>query len=60
MPFLPDDVIEIAASVLSRRRQLMERLQTAFRDTLHLPRNASGSMRDYHLGQVLRVNERIS
>jgi maltose alpha-D-glucosyltransferase / alpha-amylase len=53
LPFLSEEVIEIAASVLSRRRQLLQRLQMPGHIT-------SGGQRirihgDYHLGQVLRV-----
>jgi maltose alpha-D-glucosyltransferase / alpha-amylase len=53
VPFLADDVIEIAASVLSRRRQILQRLQAP-------GHTASPAQRirihgDYHLGQVLRV-----
>lgn len=53
VPHLPDEVIEIAAAVLSRRRQLLQHLES-------LGHFASSAQRirihgDYHLGQVLRV-----
>jgi maltose alpha-D-glucosyltransferase/alpha-amylase len=53
MPFLPDEVIEIAATVLSRRRRILDYFGT-------LKSASFGSQRirihgDYHLGQVLRV-----
>ena len=50
---LPDELVELAAAVLSRRRRVMERLQA-------LQSGGTGLQRirihgDYHLGQVLRV-----
>ena len=53
VPDLPDDVIEIAAAVLSRRRPLLQRLENLGHVT-----SAAQRIRihgDYHLGQVLRV-----
>ena len=51
--YLPDDVVEIAASVLSRRRRILEHLGNAKFDGLRLQRIRIHG--DYHLGQVLRV-----
>ncbi len=51
VPFLADDVIEIAASVLSRRRQILQRLQTP--GHIHSAAQRIRIHGDYHLGQVL-------
>jgi maltose alpha-D-glucosyltransferase / alpha-amylase len=53
VPYLPDDVLDVAAAVLSRRKRLLD----------HFEARRAGSIRtcrtrvhgDYHLGQVLRV-----
>jgi maltose alpha-D-glucosyltransferase/alpha-amylase len=50
---LPDDVVEIAASVLSRRRRILEHLGNVKFDDLRAQRIRIHG--DYHLGQVLRV-----
>jgi maltose alpha-D-glucosyltransferase / alpha-amylase len=53
VPYLPEEIIEIAAAVLSRRRQILQRLQTPRRITS--PAERIRIHGDYHLGQVLRV-----
>ncbi len=53
MPHLPDEVIEVAAAVLSRRRQLLHRLEVLGHVTSSAQRIRIHG--DYHLGQVLRV-----
>jgi maltose alpha-D-glucosyltransferase / alpha-amylase len=50
---LPDEVIEIAASVLSRRRRILDYLGNAKFDGLHAQRIRIHG--DYHLGQILRA-----
>jgi maltose alpha-D-glucosyltransferase/alpha-amylase len=53
VPFLPDDVIEIAATVLSRRRRILD-----YFGAQKSARFRTQQIRihgDYHLGQVLRV-----
>jgi maltose alpha-D-glucosyltransferase / alpha-amylase len=53
VPFLPDEVIETAATVLSRRRRILD-----YFGTLNSASFQSQRIRihgDYHLGQVLRV-----
>jgi maltose alpha-D-glucosyltransferase/alpha-amylase len=53
MPFLPDEIIEIAATVLSRRRRILDyfgALKSASFRTQRIRIHG-----DYHLGQVLRV-----
>jgi len=53
VPFLPDEVIEIAATVLSRRRRILDyfgALKSANFRTQRIRIHG-----DYHLGQVLRV-----
>jgi maltose alpha-D-glucosyltransferase/alpha-amylase len=50
---LPDDVIEIAASVLSRRRRILDHLGTSKFDGLSARKIRIHG--DYHLGQLLRV-----
>ena len=55
MPRLPDEVIELAAAVLSRRSRLLEQV-----DALKLEKYQAWRIRvhgDFHLGQVLRVNK---
>jgi maltose alpha-D-glucosyltransferase/alpha-amylase len=54
LPRLPDEVLEIAAAVLSRRTRILDR----FSETLQAKIFQTGRIRvhgDYHLGQVLRV-----
>jgi maltose alpha-D-glucosyltransferase/alpha-amylase len=51
--YLPDDVIEIAAAVLSRRRRILDRWANMKLDNLRTQRIRIHG--DYHLGQVLRV-----
>ncbi len=53
MPHLPGEVIETAAAVLSRRRQLLQRLEVFGHVTSSAQRIRIHG--DYHLGQVLRV-----
>ena len=54
MPYLGDDVIEIAASVLSLRRRVLQRLD-ALGSSPDLLTQRIRIHGDYHLGQVLRV-----
>jgi maltose alpha-D-glucosyltransferase / alpha-amylase len=51
--YLPDEVVEIAASVLSRRRRILDYLGNVKFDGLGTQRIRIHG--DYHLGQVLRV-----
>jgi len=51
--YLPDEVIEIAASALSRRRRILDYLGQVKFDALRTQRIRIHG--DYHLGQVLRV-----
>jgi maltose alpha-D-glucosyltransferase/alpha-amylase len=53
MPFLPDEVIEIAATVLSRRRRILDYFGTLKSASFRSQRIRIHG--DYHLGQVLRV-----
>jgi maltose alpha-D-glucosyltransferase/alpha-amylase len=50
---LPDDVIEVAASVLSRRGRILNYLSSVKFDDLQVQKIRIHG--DYHLGQVLRV-----
>ena len=50
---LPDEVVEVAASVLSRRRQILDRFGPLNGDFPSIQRIRIHG--DYHLGQVLRV-----
>ncbi|HEX4643274.1 MAG TPA: maltose alpha-D-glucosyltransferase [Candidatus Acidoferrales bacterium] len=50
---LPDDVVELAASVLSRRRRILDYLGNVKFEALRAQRIRIHG--DYHLGQVLRV-----
>jgi maltose alpha-D-glucosyltransferase / alpha-amylase len=50
---LPDDTLELAASVLSRRRQIVDHFASLKFDGLRAQRTRIHG--DYHLGQVLRV-----
>ena len=53
LPFLPDEVIETAAAVLSRRSRILEHFDAPEPEALHTRRIRVHG--DYHLGQVLRV-----
>jgi maltose alpha-D-glucosyltransferase/alpha-amylase len=53
VPYLPDEVVEIAAAVLSRRRRILDHLGNVKIDGLQTQRTRIHG--DYHLGQVLRV-----
>jgi maltose alpha-D-glucosyltransferase/alpha-amylase len=53
VPYLPDEVVEIAAAVLSRRRRILDHLGNVKIDSLQTQRIRIHG--DYHLGQVLRV-----
>ncbi len=53
VPYLSDDVIEIAAPVLIQRRRIMQRLDELRNLSLRAQRTRVHG--DYHLGQVLRV-----
>jgi maltose alpha-D-glucosyltransferase / alpha-amylase len=51
----PDDIVEHAALVLGRRREISERFRSL--DDLDLSLRATRIHGDYHLGQVLRVRD---
>jgi len=53
MSLLPDEVVEIAAAVLSLRRRVLDYFRTLPPDVLHAQRIRIHG--DYHLGQVLKV-----
>ena len=53
MPYLPDDVLEIAAAVLSRRIRILELFEARGPQSFRTCRTRIHG--DYHLGQVLRV-----
>jgi maltose alpha-D-glucosyltransferase / alpha-amylase len=53
VPFLPDEVIEVAATVLSRRRRILDYFGTLRTANVRTQRIRIHG--DYHLGQVLRV-----
>jgi maltose alpha-D-glucosyltransferase / alpha-amylase len=53
VPFLPDEVIEIAATVLSRRRRILDYFGTLKSASFRSQRIRIHG--DFHLGQVLRV-----
>jgi maltose alpha-D-glucosyltransferase/alpha-amylase len=53
LPRLPDDVVELAGSVLSRRRAFLEQFRKLQRYDVSVLRTRIHG--DYHLGQVLRV-----
>jgi maltose alpha-D-glucosyltransferase / alpha-amylase len=53
LAYLPDEVVEVAASVLSRRRQILDRFAPLHSDFQVIQRIRIHG--DYHLGQVLRV-----
>ena len=51
--YLPDEVVEIAASVLARRRRILDHFATMKSNNFRTQRIRIHG--DYHLGQVLRV-----
>jgi maltose alpha-D-glucosyltransferase / alpha-amylase len=51
--YLPDEVVEIAASVLSRRRRILDHFTSMHSNKFQTQRTRIHG--DYHLGQVLRV-----
>jgi maltose alpha-D-glucosyltransferase/alpha-amylase len=51
--YLPDEVVEIAASVLSRRRRILDHFISMHSNNFQTQRTRIHG--DYHLGQVLRV-----
>jgi maltose alpha-D-glucosyltransferase/alpha-amylase len=51
--YLPDEVVELAASVLSRRRRILDHFTTMQAKGFQAQRTRIHG--DYHLGQVLRV-----
>ena len=53
MPQFPDDIVEVAGLLLSRRRSILDRLRSFGGDDPRLERTRIHG--DYHLGQVLRV-----
>jgi maltose alpha-D-glucosyltransferase / alpha-amylase len=53
MPQFPDNIVELAALVLSRRRNILDRFRSFGEGDLHAQRTRIHG--DYHLGQVLRV-----
>ena len=53
LPSLPDEVVELAAAVLSRRRRLLDHFERLGPETLRTRRTRIHG--DYHLGQVLKV-----
>lgn len=53
LPYLPDEVVEIAAAVLSRRTQILEHFDELWPETFQSWRIRIHG--DYHLGQVLKV-----
>ena len=53
LSYLPDEVVGVAASVLSRRRQILDRFAPLNADFPKMQRIRIHG--DYHLGQVLRV-----
>jgi maltose alpha-D-glucosyltransferase/alpha-amylase len=53
VPFLPDEVVEIAATVLSRRRRILDYFGALKSTSFRTQRIRIHG--DYHLGQVLRV-----
>jgi maltose alpha-D-glucosyltransferase/alpha-amylase len=53
MARLPDEVVDLAALVLSRRRHILDRFQTLAGKSLHAQRTRIHG--DYRLGQVLRA-----
>src|SRR5262249_47559118 len=53
LPYLPDDVLEVAAAVLSRRTPILDHLGAIFPEPFQTWKIRVHG--DYHLGQVLKV-----
>jgi len=53
VPYLPDDAVEVAAAVLSRRTRILDHFEAHSLDSFRPWRTRVHG--DYHLGQVLRV-----
>jgi maltose alpha-D-glucosyltransferase/alpha-amylase len=53
VPYLPDDVLEIAAAVLSRRTRILDHFEALRPENFQTWRTRVHG--DYHLGQVLKV-----
>jgi maltose alpha-D-glucosyltransferase/alpha-amylase len=53
LPYLPDETVEIAAAVLSRRSQILDHFLWPKTETIQTWRTRVHG--DYHLGQVLKV-----
>jgi maltose alpha-D-glucosyltransferase/alpha-amylase len=53
VPYLPDDVLEIAAAVLSQRTRILDHFNALRTETFRTWRTRVHG--DYHLGQVLKV-----
>jgi maltose alpha-D-glucosyltransferase/alpha-amylase len=53
VPYLPDDVLEIAAAVLSQRTRILDHFKALRPETIPTWRTRVHG--DYHLGQVLKV-----
>jgi maltose alpha-D-glucosyltransferase / alpha-amylase len=53
VPYLPDDVLEIAAAVLSQRTRILDHFKALQPETFRTWRTRVHG--DYHLGQVLKV-----
>lgn len=53
LPYLPDEVVETAAAVLSRRTRILDHFESLGPDTPGMRRIRIHG--DYHLGQVLKV-----
>jgi maltose alpha-D-glucosyltransferase/alpha-amylase len=53
VPYLPDDVLEIAAAVLSQRTRILDHFKALRLETIPTWRTRVHG--DYHLGQVLKV-----
>jgi maltose alpha-D-glucosyltransferase / alpha-amylase len=53
VPHLSDEVVEIAGAVISRRRRILQRLESL--ESFNLQTQRIRIHGDYHLGQVLRV-----
>jgi len=53
LPYLPDEVMETAAAVLSRRSRILDHFRELSSETLHTRKIRIHG--DYHLGQVLKV-----
>jgi maltose alpha-D-glucosyltransferase/alpha-amylase len=53
VPYLPDDVLEMAAAVLSQRTRILDHFKALRPETFQIWRTRVHG--DYHLGQVLKV-----